>query len=288
MIQLCCIKIKNKVFFVLCELIIRNFVSIKHLHLHFFSGFSVITGETGIGKSLIFDALSLVLGKRFQSKFSKDQEKIFIEAKFTKEDSVVQLLKEHNIPDEEFLIFKKNKKLYLNNKLINVKFAQKIAQHLIMLHDQKYKFDFMKILDKGLDLSNLRNAYQKYVTENNKYLGYLDEKRKIEQNESYWNMAKDILEALNPKEGEELILLRELEDLKESENLIKSAQLLESYFNTPVDLLAHLSKMMRGCSNDFVKDVEVAYSHLLDLREKINEIKGRCKDSQKKIEDIPL
>ena len=65
------------------SLFIKNFVLIDNLDIHFDKGFSVITGETGAGKSIILGALSLVLGQRADGKSIKNgSEKCVIEAVF--------------------------------------------------------------------------------------------------------------------------------------------------------------------------------------------------------------
>ena len=65
------------------SLFIRNFVLIDSLDIKFDKGFSVITGETGAGKSIILGALSLVLGQRADARSIKnDSEKCVIEAVF--------------------------------------------------------------------------------------------------------------------------------------------------------------------------------------------------------------
>ena len=59
----------------ICNLSIRNYIIIEKLDIDFKSGFSVITGETGSGKSMIIGAISLLLGKRADTDvlFSKDR-----------------------------------------------------------------------------------------------------------------------------------------------------------------------------------------------------------------------
>jgi DNA repair protein RecN (Recombination protein N) len=65
------------------SLYISNYALISELQINFESGFSVITGETGAGKSIILGALSLILGQRADSKTIKaDADKCIIEAEF--------------------------------------------------------------------------------------------------------------------------------------------------------------------------------------------------------------
>ncbi|MEA4851918.1 MAG: AAA family ATPase, partial [Paludibacter sp.] len=67
----------------LTSLYICNYALISELKIDFDKGFSVITGETGAGKSIILGALSLILGQRAETKFvKKDTEKCVIEAEF--------------------------------------------------------------------------------------------------------------------------------------------------------------------------------------------------------------
>ena len=65
------------------SLYISNYALISELHINFNDGFSVLTGETGAGKSIILGALSLILGQRAETKAIKtDAEKCIIEAVF--------------------------------------------------------------------------------------------------------------------------------------------------------------------------------------------------------------
>ena len=74
------IKLNNKM---LKQLYIRNFTLIDTLDIEFNKGFSVITGETGAGKSIIIGAIGLLLGQRADNKYiKKDAEKCIVEAHF--------------------------------------------------------------------------------------------------------------------------------------------------------------------------------------------------------------
>lgn len=67
----------------LIELSIRNLAVIEHVHVHFDAGFHVLTGETGAGKSMIIDALTLLIGGRGSAELIRHGEaKAEIEAMF--------------------------------------------------------------------------------------------------------------------------------------------------------------------------------------------------------------
>lgn len=69
--------------FVLQSLAIKNFALIEDIKIHFSKGFTIITGETGSGKSILLDALALVLGRRADlSALRNPEEKCVVEAEF--------------------------------------------------------------------------------------------------------------------------------------------------------------------------------------------------------------
>ena len=82
------------------RLIINNYALIDRLDLTFGRGLSIITGETGAGKSIMLGALSLLLGGRADTKAIADKEnKSIIEAVFTGVDASVRQVMEHNSLD---------------------------------------------------------------------------------------------------------------------------------------------------------------------------------------------
>jgi DNA repair protein RecN (Recombination protein N) len=94
----------------LISLHIKNVVLIKDLTLNFEDGFSVFTGETGAGKSILLDSLSLALGERANfSLIKKNEDYAEVIAVFVlKEEVIKNLLKENVIPlEDENLIIKR-------------------------------------------------------------------------------------------------------------------------------------------------------------------------------------
>ena len=86
----------------LAELFINNLVIIKRDHLFFDSGFNVLSGETGSGKSLILEAINIVLGKRTNKDIiGKFDDKTIIEAVFNLDVDTIKKLE-----DKEFKISK--------------------------------------------------------------------------------------------------------------------------------------------------------------------------------------
>ena len=85
---------------------IDNFAIIEHSRIEFHDGFSVLTGETGAGKSIIMDAISLLLGARAQKNMiRKNAESSSIQGVFmTKNKKALDFLEENRIPYEDVII----------------------------------------------------------------------------------------------------------------------------------------------------------------------------------------
>ena len=90
------------------KLIIQNYALIESLEIDFSSGFSVITGETGSGKSIFMGALSLIIGERADHKvLYNKKKKCIIEGFFKPNNSVNLLLDSNDIDNEEELILRR-------------------------------------------------------------------------------------------------------------------------------------------------------------------------------------
>ena len=86
--------------FMLSDLIVKNFAIIENLHVQFGAGFNVLTGETGAGKSIIIDAVNLLLGGRARGEVIRSgAEEATVEAVFDLqgESAVCALLQEQGI-----------------------------------------------------------------------------------------------------------------------------------------------------------------------------------------------
>ena len=109
------------------ELIIKNIVLIKYLNIEFNKGLSVLTGETGTGKSILLDSLGLILGNRVDfNLIRKDENEASVTALFHVSDNhiVNQVLNKYNIDFENEILIRRNinssgkSKCYINDMLI--------------------------------------------------------------------------------------------------------------------------------------------------------------------------
>lgn len=164
------------------ELQIRDFALIEHVHLSFYEGFSVLTGETGAGKSIIIDALSLLLGARASLEMIRTgSERALIEAVFTVPETAFPVLSDWGISfDSELIVSREihrsgRNRCWLNGNLASVNQLSLLGRHLVDIlgqHNHQSLLDVPRHLDMldafgGVGIQNLRQIvkswYEKYV-----------------------------------------------------------------------------------------------------------------------------
>lgn len=125
---------------------IRDFVIVERLELEFESGFTVLTGETGAGKSILIDALATVLGERAEAGLVREgREKAEINAEFQAADvaSLTAYLKENDLAGEEgecvlrrVIESSGRSRAYVNGRPATVQQLREIGEYLIDIHGQ--------------------------------------------------------------------------------------------------------------------------------------------------------
>ena len=128
------------------SLSIRNVVLIDKLDLDFQSGLSVLTGETGAGKSILLDSLGLVLGKRAETSLIRcGEDKLSVTAIFDPEPNNIELqelLSENELEVDGEIIIKRTLdqngkgKIFFNDQPISAKLLKEIGKYLVEIHGQ--------------------------------------------------------------------------------------------------------------------------------------------------------
>ena len=87
---------------------IRNYTLLKDVSIDFKKGFTVISGETGAGKSVMLDALTLLLGKRIERYFiDKTSAKTIIEGEFSIQESKLAFFEKHDLDFQELTVIRR-------------------------------------------------------------------------------------------------------------------------------------------------------------------------------------
>ncbi|MFU8806753.1 MAG: AAA family ATPase, partial [Bradymonadaceae bacterium] len=146
----------------LTHLIIRNFAIIEYLEVPFKSGFTVLTGETGAGKSIIIDALNLILGGRASTEVIRtDEDEAVVEAIFELSNStgnrIGAFLEAQGIETHRDLIIRRivsrsgRNKVFVNGSLTTVTALADITRGLVDISGQHEHYSLLRA-DEHIDL----------------------------------------------------------------------------------------------------------------------------------------
>lgn len=204
------------------SLTIQNFAIIDHVQFDLEGQMSVLTGETGAGKSIIIDAISLLMGSRATSFMVKsNQKKAFIEGVFDIEEhpTLKQILQEKGFDDEDLLVISREissegkSQARVNYRLVPVSLLKEIGQYLADIHSQ---FETQYLLNDKIHLSlldqyigsemqtllvNYQSLYHQYRQAKKKYEDLLNAPSDEEQLDFYQSKIEEI-EAADLHEGD--------------------------------------------------------------------------------------
>lgn len=225
----------------LTSLYIQNFVLIDSLDIRFHDGFSVITGETGAGKSIILGALSLVLGQRADARsVKKDSNKCVIEATF--DISKYQLDSFFLDNDLEFdpttcilrreLFASGKSRAFVNDSPVALSVLKELGSRLIDIHsqhqnlllgDSQFQLRVIDVMaENEILLIVYRKEFSRYLSLKRELKELKDRAERSRQEEDYIRFQLEQLEEANLQEDEQEDLEREQEALTHAEE-IKSA-----------------------------------------------------------------
>lgn len=220
------------------KLLIQNYALIGKLEIDFHSGFSVVTGETGAGKSIILGALSLILGQRADSKSVKEGEShCVIEGCF--DLSAYRLrsfFDDHNLDyDPQACILRRElmssgkSRSFINDTPVSLVQLKDLGSRLIDIHSQHQNLLLgddrfqLRVLDLLAGNENLFREYQGAYSNYKKRLRRLDEKRELlqknRQEEDYLRFQYQQLDEAGLTQGEQEELEREQDLLTHAEEI---------------------------------------------------------------------
>ena len=162
------------------KLTISNYALISKSVIDFKKEFTVITGETGAGKSIIFGAIELLIGARSSNKLLKDpNSKCVVEGIFSLNEQVLKQLVKMDLDIEEDLIIRReirkngSSRSFINDSPVKLDQLKFISQYIIEINGQhlinkmgslNFKYDFLdSFLDKKIALVTYKNAYLNYT-----------------------------------------------------------------------------------------------------------------------------
>ena len=275
------------------HLYIKNFTLIDQLDIAFHSGFSVITGETGAGKSIILGAIGLLLGNRADSKQIKQGEKkCTIEAHFDLshygfesffEDNDIDFEPEDTIIRRELTANGKSR-AFINDTPVSLQMMRILGEQLIDIHSQHQnlllqKDDFqLNVIDiiaqDSTALSAYHSSYQHYKESLQRLSDLKEQIAKAQENEEFMRFQFNELESAGLVEGRQQVLEQESETLSHSEDIktayFKADHLLNDDDNGIINKL--------GECLDSLSNIENVYSKAKDVVQRLSSVHIELKD----------
>ncbi|MFD3220710.1 DNA repair protein RecN [Staphylococcus saprophyticus] len=252
---------------------IKQFAIIDELEVHFGDGLTVLSGETGAGKSIIIDAIGQLIGMRASSNYVRHGEKkAIIEGIFDIDESkeAISILEALDIDiDEDFLLVKREifstgkSMCRVNNQIVTLQDLRKIMQELLDIHGQH---ETQTLLKQKYHLQLLDNyAEDKYKKLLNSYVATFDQykakKKELEDLESadqallqrldLLKFQHEELQEANLVEGEVKQLKTDIKRIQNSENLnlaLNNAHLTLTDEHAITDRLYELSNQLQSIS----------------------------------------
>lgn len=230
------------------SLTVKNLAIIDNIQIDFNNGMTVLTGETGAGKSLIIDAIGLLFGDRASTELVRDGEaKTFIEGIFTDyNENVRNLLNEYDIEEEDFLIVRRE--IYstgksigkINGNSVSVSVLNEFGNYLGNIHTQ---FDTQKLINPNnyfdfIDdekINNYVNSYKIKLSEfkkaDKKYNDLLKTSNEANQKLDFLKYQLNELDKANLNEDEEISLLKESKVYNNYEKIMRNYTEFNKMYN---------------------------------------------------------
>ncbi|MDR1115964.1 MAG: DNA repair protein RecN [Tannerella sp.] len=263
------------------SLFIRNYVLIDELDIRFEDGFSVITGETGAGKSIILGALSLVLGERVESgSIQSGKDKCVIEAVFDISTyRLEKFFRENDLDyDTETCMFRRElygsgkSRAFVNDSPVSLSVVKELGNMLIDVHSQHQNLMLadthfqLNVVDlmahTGKQLAAYRNEYNNYLSLCEKLAELKNRASNMKQEEDYIRFQYEELNAAKLQVGEQEELEKESDTLSHTEEiktaLYKITELLNGEGKSVVSSLKEALNAVEQLSAYFPKAGEYA------------------------------
>ena len=277
---------------------IQNYALIEKLDIDFQSGFSVITGETGAGKSIILGAIGLLLGQRADLKAIKSgANKCIVEARFgVSPYHLEEFFTENGLEyDVEECILRRElyasgkSRAFINDSPASLVQMKELGEKLIDVHSQHqnlllnredFQMNVLDILAKDEEeleaYRNLYSAYRKVSVELEKFMNQAEKSR---QDEDYIRFQVEQLEEANLQSGEQEELEEEAETLSHAEDikggLYKVDQLIASDETNLLSVTKECMQTLQSVSKvytpaqEWINRLDSCYIELKDLSHEI-------------------
>ena len=279
----------------LYKLSIKNFALIDSLEIDFSNGFSIITGDTGSGKSILLNALSLIVGKRADhNSLKNDKFKCIVEGEFDlKSYELKKIFLDNDLDYFEYSILRREilpsgkSRSFVNDSPVKLDIMKSIGEKLVDIHTQSQslvssKDDFFfSLVDSLSEQQNIVTNFSQNLSiykEMNLELEKLNRLNASLQNDYDYNQF--LFNELNNaklRDGEQEELEESLKVLKNSEEIILSLNEIDNLFqNDP------------NCIENQIRNLNSILNNLSNYSDKFLEYKNRIESVLIELDDVKL
>lgn len=280
------------------QLLVQNYVLIEKIEIEFSEGLSIITGETGAGKSILLGALSLIAGNRADVSALQDKtKKCIVEGTFIFKDDALKVFFNSNELDysrktiiRREISFEGKSRAFINDTPVNLSLLKELVLNLIDVHSQHETLTLnesayqLAVLDAYAKVLEQVTTYkQQYadLKEKEQKLAKLIEKESYSRRDTdYWQFQYDELVQAELKPGEQDEIENDLKILNHSEE-IKSvfSKCLELLNGGEVNMLSGLSGL-----KSFISGIASLNPAYIELQSRIDSTLIELKDIALEIE----
>lgn len=297
------------------QLYIKNFTLIDELNIQMHSGFSVITGETGAGKSIILGAIGLLLGNRADSKSIKaGRDRCVIEAHFDLSKYDMQQFFTDNDIDEDLsdtiirreLTAAGKSRAFINDTPVSLTKMRELGEQLVDIHSQHQnlllqKEDFqLNVVDiiaqDEKQRKNYEAAYNQYKQANQKLNALKAEIEKNRENEDFLRFQFKELDEAQLQNGEQEELEQEYEMLSHSEDIKTALYQADNHLSGDdgniIERLKQASEQLANIKDvypevtELLERIDSSYIELKDIAQEINGLTDHVEFDPARLETI--
>ena len=221
----------------LTKILIKNFTLIDSLEIDFLSGFTTVTGDTGSGKSILLNALSLIIGKRGSQNLLKDNsKKCILEAEFDLKNFNIKKIFDNNSLDyyEETILRREilpngKSRSFINDSPVNLELLRTLGEKLIDIHTQHQSLAnannnfFFSLIDSLAEQQNIVKNFNEVLQNFNDDINQLEKLKRLNtslnNDNDYFLYLYNELEDANLIEGEQEEIENKFRFLKNAENI---------------------------------------------------------------------
>ena len=297
------------------QLYIKNFTLIDELNIQIHPGFSVITGETGAGKSIILGAIGLLLGNRADSKSIKaGRDRCVIEAHFDLSKYDMQQFFTDNDIDEDLsdtiirreLTAAGKSRAFINDTPVSLTKMRELGEQLVDIHSQHQnlllqKEDFqLNVVDiiaqDEKQRKNYEAAYNQYKQANQKLNALKAEIEKNRENEDFLRFQFKELDEAQLQNGEQEELEQEYEMLSHSEDIKTALYQADNHLSGDdgniIERLKQASEQLANIKDvypevtELLERIDSSYIELKDIAQEVNGLTDHVEFDPARLETI--